>query len=374
MPRSKSKSRRPNVMMLFGWRDPEGLNVLGNYAREHGWHLDLRTYFSDKLPERWKGDGIIYTRGHRERVDNFVVEQSRRCRVVVINSNIPAGLKAPIVAPDNIEAGRMAAEHLISRGHRDFAFFSLVGDTVANERRTGFEKGVKEANLAMHTLNEANESKLNEPWEKQKQHLVARLHKLPPHLGVLALDDITATDFIEAALEAGRRVPQDISVVGLGNIGAVCECAAIPLTSIDLRPQAVARKAAELLDSLMAGSADPLSQIRIPPGNLIARESSDAMFVHDPRLKLSVEFIRKNIRRSLSLEEIAGAGGISRRSLYNLMHAELKISPADFLRRERTMVAQRLMDANASLSVRETALQAGFSCTRTLARSLAAGL
>ena len=59
---------------------------------------------------------------------------------------------------------------------------------------------------------------------------------------------VMALDLIEAAAEAGRRVPQDLAVVGLGNTHVVCESAQVPITSISLRPGEVALQAAELLN------------------------------------------------------------------------------------------------------------------------------
>ena len=365
-----TKSARPNVMMLFGWLDPDGFEALSQYALRENWHLDLRPYFTDSVPEKWRGNGIIYSQGGRERADHFIVQQAARCPVVVINSNLPDGLHAPFVAPDNIEAGRRAAVHLIERGHREFAYYSSATGTVSDERQHGFEEVVKQAGHTLHSIRIARK-KTPVPWESQRMRLLAQIHKLPPRIGVLALDDLMALDLIEAASEAGRRVPQDLAVVGLGNTHVVCESAQVPITSIGLRPGEVALQAAELLKRMMAGAAAPTEPIRIAPGGLVARESTDITVVNDPRLKLAVGFIQKNLRRQLSLDDIASAGGISRRTLYNLMEEELDATPADYLRRERMLVASRLLAQNDEITLREVAQKVGFSCTRTLARLLA---
>lgn len=369
-PMNKPPKKR-NVMVHFGWADPEGFEAVTHYALQRGWHLDLRTYFTDSLPVSWNGDGIIYSKGNREQVDRYIVKQSARCPVVVINSNLPAKLKAPIVGPDNVEAGRRAALHLIERGYRDFAFFSTENGAVSTERRKGFEETVREAGYALHGIRILVKGKMPLTLEKQQALLMKEIKKLPSPLGVLALDDLMAADFVEAAQKSGRRVPQDIAIVGLGNIRVVCESLPLPITSIDLRQGEVARQAAVLLEGLMAGGTRPAHPVRIAPGVLVARESSDGTVVRDPRLIIAISYIRSRLKEPFSIDEAADAAKISRRTLYQLMGEHLKTTPADYVRRERAMLATRLLQQRSGITLQEAARLAGFSCTRTLTRTLA---
>jgi LacI family transcriptional regulator len=365
--------KKPIVMLLFGWSDPEGFVAVSNYARKHDWHLEMRAYFTDMVPEHWNGDGILYSQGIRERVDRFVIEQAKRCPVVSINANLPKGLDVPVVTSDNTEAGRMAARHLIGQGHRDFAYFSPIAGPVSDERRNGFVEVIRESGFRFHTIIPDKDSNQLIPWSEQRRRLATQLRKLPPQAGILALDDLVAAELIEVALEAGRRVPDDLAVVGMGNLSAVCECSQLPITSIDLRTSEVAERGAELLDRLMAGGKKQATPPRISPGALIVRESSDTTVVRDPRLAKAVEFMKTNLRRNLSLDQIADAGGISRRTLYQLFCDDLDVTPADHLKRQRTQLADRLLREQPGMTVREAARQAGFSCTRTLSRSLGKG-
>jgi LacI family transcriptional regulator len=190
---------------------------------------------------------------------------------------------------------------------------------------------------------------------------------------VLALDDLMAADLIEVAIEIGLRLPENLSVVGLGNLSAVCQCSPIPITSIDLRAGEVARRAAELLDKLMAGGRQPSGPLRVPPGDLIVRESSDTTIVRDPRLALAVGCIRKNLCRPLSLDQISEAAGVSLRTLYQLFQADLGLTPAEYLRRQRMQLAKRLMREQPDMPRDEAARRSGFACTRTLSRRLGNG-
>jgi transcriptional regulator GlxA family with amidase domain len=105
----------------------------------------------------------------------------------------------------------------------------------------------------------------------------------------------------------------------------------------------------------------------------VARESSDVTVVHDRRLAQAIGFLKKHLRRAMSLDQVAEAGGVSRRTLYHLFREELATTPADYLRRERTLLAQRLLREQPGLTLQEAARRSGFSCTRTLTRNLQGG-
>ena len=364
----KARSKKPTVMLLFGWNDPEGFAAVSNHARDHGWHLELRAYFTGNMPDHWHGDGILYSKGNRERVDQFVIEQAQRCPVVSLNANLPHGLNLPVVTPDNAEAGRLAAHHLIAQGHRDFAYYCPFSGTVPSERRRGFEEVIRKHGFELHELATKASSGRLTSWTAQRGRLASQLRKLPSRAGVLALDDLMAADIIEVAVENGRSVPDDLSVVGLGNLTAVCQCSPIPITSIDLRSGEVARRGAELLGRLMAGGKAPTSPLRIAPGDLIVRESSDTTLVRDPRLAMAVAFIRQHLRQPLSLDQIAESAGVSRRTLYHLFQDDLGLTPAEYLRRQRLQLASRLLKEQPGISRDEAAQRAGFACTRTLIR------
>lgn len=360
-----------NVMLALGWNDPECFATIISQALEYDWHLELRAYYTGYIPKRWQGDGILYIQGIRPKLEDFVSKQAKRCPVVALNSNLPKGLNIPVVSPDNYTAGSMAADHLISRGYIDFSFYSPAPGSVSDARQAGFKDTVLQAGFSFHPIKNRKNQVPNTSWSEQQSHLSRQLELLPPRTGILALDDLTASDLIEVVLESGKKIPDDFAIIGLGNNRAVCECAQTPITSIDLRTEEVSRQAATLLHQLMtAQRASPANSTMVPVGELVARESSDATIVHDPRLKQAVQFLKTNILKPVSLQQAADAAGISQRTLYSLFRDELATTPADYLREERTLIASRKLMEDPELTIRDAARLAGFSCTRTLSRSL----
>jgi LacI family transcriptional regulator len=91
--------------------------------------------------------------------------------------------------------------------------------------------------------------------------------------GVFCYSDPVAIGAIKAILGAGLRVPEDISVVGAGNVH-FSDMLAVPLTTVDQGTCQMGVRAAELLIEriLLKRTARP-KKILIPP-KLIEREST----------------------------------------------------------------------------------------------------
>jgi LacI family transcriptional regulator len=91
---------------------------------------------------------------------------------------------------------------------------------------------------------------------------------------VFAANDPAAIGAMKAMWEAGLRVPDDVAVVGVGDI-ALGDLLRVPLTTVGWSRRDQGRHAAELLLNGLDLKADPPQRIIIPP-RLTVRESSGA--------------------------------------------------------------------------------------------------
>jgi LacI family transcriptional regulator len=92
---------------------------------------------------------------------------------------------------------------------------------------------------------------------------------------VFAANDPSAIGAMKAIWEAGLRVPEDIAVVGAGDI-ALGDMLRVPLTTVSWSRKELGLNAAELLLSGLEGDEpDPPRRVIVPP-RLIVRESSGA--------------------------------------------------------------------------------------------------
>jgi LacI family transcriptional regulator len=350
---------------MLGWHDPRLLLALVARAREAGWHLETRHFFTETVPEGWRGDGMIVSNPQRRDVLAFIRRQTPRQPTVLVGGNNP-GLRAPQVVEDNSAAGRMAAEHLIERGHKSFAWLNSFGGDIPENRWAGFHNTLSKAGCDVVRL-EYRTSKAEGDWNRRRIWLVRRLAGLPHPIGLFTLDDQLASEAIEMCAESGIRVPEDVSVVGVGNIDLACETSLVPISSVDLAPEAVAEQATRLLDRLMRGGEPPKQAVIVPPRGLVVRRSSAMLAATHPTIIRAVEHIRRNLSNPLDMKTIALAAGISRRSLYTLFEAELGRTPAVYLRDERMARAKKLL-GETDLPITEIATVCGFGTMRTLDR------
>ena len=358
--------KKYKVLVTLGWNDPRSLLSLSRYALAAGWQLETRNFFTGTIPRGWHGDGMIVGQTFRKDLADFIRHQAPQQPTVIIGRNNP-GVRAPTVTADNAMAGRLAAAHFLQRGHRHFAWFGNSLLLAARDRQNGFKEAVEAAGYRCHLLNYTMIEEPNQVLPKRSRWLAAQLDRLPRPLALFTIDDPMAVEAIETCLQKGWRVPEQISVMGVGNIEVACQCSPIPLSSVDTDPGKVLWQATELLDAMMRGRRPPKNPIIIAPKAVITRTSTDSLAITDPELEQALRFCRENIGRCFSIDQMADAAGISSRKLYNLFRQHLRSSPAEFITRQRMDLARK--------SIRETrqpfhaiATSCGFGTIRTFNR------
>ncbi|HLX94362.1 MAG TPA: helix-turn-helix transcriptional regulator, partial [Verrucomicrobiae bacterium] len=115
------------------------------------------------------------------------------------------------------------------------------------------------------------------------------------------------------------------------------------------------------------------SRIMAMAAHVVARRSTDVVTMEDPQLAKALRFIRDQARRrGVSVDEIAGFAGLSRRVLENRFRKLLGRSVLNEIRRVRTdQIAQLLMETD--LTVAQIADMLGFNDIRHIARYFRAG-
>jgi hypothetical protein len=85
------------------------------------------------------------------------------------------------------------------------------------------------------------------------------LRERPETDGILVFNDLMAAGVLKAVTEAGRRIPEDCSVIGMDGI-PLGELLTPELSSLGLDLREVGRAAVELLDGLLTGAVEPGSE------------------------------------------------------------------------------------------------------------------
>ncbi|WP_127473270.1 LacI family DNA-binding transcriptional regulator [Microbacterium sulfonylureivorans] len=174
------------------------------------------------------------------------------------------------VVTDDVQAGRIGAEHLVNIGRTRIAY--IGGDASyrgAHERVEGVEGFLREKGMALIT------PPIFGAWSETWGFEAARqiVTRSPDVDAIMCGNDQIARGAIDSLREHGRRVPTDVAVLGHDNWETLALAARPPLSSVDANYQGVGRKAAELLFRLMAGDSVPgvhpvLSRV-VPRGSTI---------------------------------------------------------------------------------------------------------
>ena len=164
------------------------------------------------------------------------------------------GLDAPRVLADNIEGGRLAAQHLTDLGHRRILHVTgPAPNTLTASRRQGFVQGLARAGLPDPGPNDSIRGDF-----ETKSGLDAVPHILamdPRPTAIFCDNDEMAIGVIHGLSMAGIAVPQQISVMGFDNIEMSGYCLP-PLTTVRQYRTRLGRRAAELLLARMQGDDD----------------------------------------------------------------------------------------------------------------------
>lgn len=336
------RARDGRVLILLDASAAWSRGVLRGFtaaAREKGWLLlhyhttvDLRW-----LIRVWKPTVVVLQWSlHRD-----VAGALGSSTVIAVNEDSSAqGIAS--VCVDEVEIGKLAAEHLITKGLRELTTFRFNegGFAVARERAFVDAARARGASLVPGWwIDGAEPSRLHEDPEA----LITWLEQLPRPCGVFACTDSWARVVARYAQVAGVRIPEDLALVGVDNDTMECELAAPPLSSVCVPWRTVGEEAARLVGRALAGAAMTRERVVVPPVDVIPRRSTDVAVVNDPIVARTMSWIGEHLGRRLTLNAIARAATCSRQRLEQRFQAAIGRTVMQEVRRARVDSARRLL-------------------------------
>lgn len=200
------------------------------------------------------------------------IEEQKRPYVLVDRRF--GGLAANFVGTDDLAVGRMATEHLLQSGCKRVAYVGGEYVSTARDRAQGYRSALTSAGLPVlreHVVSSVRYDDAADVTGYRAAKELLALHNRPD--GIFCSTDPIAMGAMTAVLEAGIRIPEDVCIVGVGNVryaGAL----RVPLSSIDQDSALLGRRSAELALSIAEANAiQPPKEIVLCP-KLIVRESS----------------------------------------------------------------------------------------------------
>ncbi|PRX44595.1 LacI family transcriptional regulator [Prauserella shujinwangii] len=150
------------------------------------------------------------------------------------------------VAVDDVVGGELAGAHLLGLGHERILYLTgPLGLRQCADRLTGLRQAVAAAGLDPGEVIDVVEERA---MNARTAHDAARARFADDRAttAVFCANDLMALGVLRAALNTGRRVPDDLAIVGYDDIEFAAD-AAVPLTSIRQPTQQIGRAAAQLL-------------------------------------------------------------------------------------------------------------------------------
>jgi LacI family transcriptional regulator len=259
-------------------------NGLGGVLRKAGYNLVISSSEEDQEIENQVIDQLI-----ARRVDCLVIASSNWTAAAlkrVIEANIPfvlidrrvPGIDANFVGGDDELIGVIATEHLIEVGCKTIAHIGGAKITPARGRLEGYKKTLAKHRLALGPEYIVTHDMLDESAHEVGYESAMSLLKLNPRPdGIFCFSDPLAIGTMRAILDAGLRVPEDVALVGCGNLHYDVFLR-IPLTSVDQQSFAIGERAATLaiamIDAESQSGPKPKPRSILLQPKLIIREST----------------------------------------------------------------------------------------------------
>jgi DNA-binding LacI/PurR family transcriptional regulator len=286
MPDSLAQGLRSRRTRFFGLIISAATNPI--YARvmmaieeqAHEMGYDLLLAHSLNMPEREESvirrflsrrvDGLFIVPVYRLDPSAAIYDEllRRRTPVVLLGHRAPFCDKFVNVETDDVTASYAATKHLVELGHRRIAFFA--GPQAApssRERCDGYRRALREANI------EADDRLVftaGATIEEGAKAALQMLQEAPQATAVQAVNDLVAIGAADVFLKQGIRIPEDLSIVGFGNV-LTSEHYRVPLTTIRQPKLRLGAAAADLMRRLLRGETP--QPIRLG-AELVVRSSS----------------------------------------------------------------------------------------------------
>ncbi len=230
--------------------DKAGFTVL---ITSHGYDLDREYAMLRKLLEH-RVDGVALVGFEHTPASLNLIEQQDISTVAIWNYSETSAMSC--VGADNVLAGRMAAEHLLSLGHRELGlvFPSILGNDRAGGRLTGALAVLAEYNVEVPNI-----------WRTETPYSISQAKRVCIDLltlghrptALLCGNDIIAQGAVFAAQHIGLDVPEEVSVIGIGDFKG-SEDMEPGLTTIRIPAQSIGKIAGDRLTNSITSERNDL--------------------------------------------------------------------------------------------------------------------
>ena len=220
---------------------------------------------------------------------------------------------ASTIVTNSHDIGRLAADHFLDLGYKNFAYCGFTGLPWSQKRYEGFAQTLKSKGID-NCYNYVNDNASQAHADSDRLKMSQWLAKIPRPLCVFACNDDRAVTVLEACKIAKLNVPEEIAVLGVDNDELMCNLSSPSLSSIELDFENAGFKAAQHLNDLIQVDVDTRI-IAVPPLEIVSRQSTDVFAIEDEEVVGALIYIRDSFQKPIQITDVVKATCLSRREL-----------------------------------------------------------
>lgn len=283
-----------------------------------------------------------------------------------------------LINPDDNKIGVLAAEFFLRRKFVHFAFVgSLQARPWSAARQHAFANRLAKAGYRPAVY---RSSIATPDWKSDEHELVSWMRSLPKPCALFAANDYRAAQILNACRAADISVPQQLSVLSVDDEEFLCETCSPTLSSMRVEFEESGYRGAEILDGMIrSGKALPRQTFGVK--GIVERASTADSCGVSRIVSEACEFIRKNAKTAIHVEDIARAVGVSIRLLERDFAISLNLTPTSYLQQQKlNLIAETLRKTTtpvgevgtlcgfANAKYLKTLFKSHFGCTMTAYR------
>jgi len=253
---------------------------ISEVLRAHGYYLIVSSSEEDPNLEEQEIDQLLARRLDtliiatcRPTVDLFFRIERQKTPYVLIDRILP-GLSANFVGVDDEAVGRLATKHLIDVGCKRVAHIRGPETSPGTRRLEGYKRALAQVSLKIEDEYIISEHKGDVETKQRGAEAMSQLLRLRERPdGVFCFNDPLAMGAMNYALDHGFRIPDDLAVIGCGNLH-YDDSLRVPLSSIDQHSRRIGEEAARIALGILNSKVPPPPESVVLQPELIIRGST----------------------------------------------------------------------------------------------------
>ena len=323
------------------------------FSKLHGpWAINIVSGRSGdanlKAIEKWTCDGLI-TNVLTPKLARFA--RQLQIPTLQLSTISPPRETTVTVQCDNKTIAHTAANHLLGKGFKSFAYIGDPAQTIwSRDRGIAFRQYLRKRRFGCPSFEQENPS---------DDDLSAFLLSLPKPTAVFVAFDLLARRILDLVLALGLNVPRDLAILGVDNEEIICETSSPTISSIPLSLESAGFAAAKALNAALGHPLKKAVSVCYTGIDVVERESTQFIRCADWLVERCLELIRANPSVALRVADLLSKLNVSRRTLETRFKAATGMTVAQALFTVRLNHARTLL-SESSLTQEDIAARCGF--------------